>query len=142
MKFAKGFYDLKGKTILDMRMGTFSDTAIFVTTDHLFMMVKYEQYCGNDNDWDEEEIRPRVLHKTQCEKYLMGDFGTRQWLRQLGVMSKEEEGSYEDMIIAQAKEARLKREVEEDLRERESLKRLMKKFPELAKQVLDTEEAP
>ena len=31
MEFAKNIYDLKGKTILDMKMGQFSNEAVFVT---------------------------------------------------------------------------------------------------------------
>ena len=42
MNFAKNIYDLKGKTILDMKMGQFSNEAVFVTTDGTFLIVEYE----------------------------------------------------------------------------------------------------
>ena len=67
MEFAKGMYELKGKTIKDMRMGEFSDMAIFATTDNMVMIVEF----GVRNDDDSyEEIGCIVGCRNECRKWL------------------------------------------------------------------------
>lgn len=135
MNFAKNIYDLKGKTILDMKMGQFSNEAVFVTTDGTFMVVEYE--FQDDDDF--ERIGGNFFQKFRAERYLLDSPGTREWLQRLNVLSKEEAEHYEDTIKERREKERIKREENNLMAEKENLKRLIKKYPILAKEVISQE---
>ena len=136
MEFAKNIYDLKGKTILDMRMGQFSNEAVFVTTDGTFMIVEYE--FQEDDDF--ERIGGNLFNKFRAERYLLNSSGTREWLQRLKVMDENEAADYDETIKQRREKERLEREERAIVSEKENLKRLIAKYPELAKQAVAKEE--
>ena len=136
MEFAKNIYDLKGKTILDMRMGQFSNEAVFVTTDGTFMIVEYE--FQEDDDF--ERIGGNLLNKFRAERYLLNNSGTREWLQRLKVMDENEAADYDETIKQRREKERLEREERAIVSEKENLKRLIAKYPDLAKQAIAKEE--
>ena len=136
MEFAKNIYDLKGKTILDMKMGQFSNEAIFVTTDGTFMIVEYE--FQEDDDF--ERIGGNFFNKFRAERYLLNNLGTREWLQRLKVMDENEAANYDETIKQRREKERLEREEKAIISEKENLKRLIGKYPELAKQAVAKEE--
>ena len=136
MEFAKNIYDLKGKTILDMRMGQFSNEAVFVTTDGTFMIVEYE--FQEDDDF--ERIGGNLFNKFRAERYLLNNSGTREWLQRLKVMDENEAAYYDETIKQRREKERLEREEKAIVSEKENLKRLIAKYPELAKQAVAKEE--
>ena len=136
MEFAKNIYDLKGKTILDMRMGQFSNEAVFVTTDGTFMIVEYE--FQEDDDF--ERIGGNLFNKFRAERYLLNNSGTREWLQRLKVMDENEAADYDETIKQRREKERLEREEKAIVSEKENLKRLIAKYPELAKQAVAKEE--
>ena len=136
MEFAKNIYDLKGKTILDMRMGQFSNEAVFVTTDGTFMIVEYE--FQEDDDF--ERIGGNLFNKFRAERYLLNNSGTREWLQRLKVMDENEAANYDETYKQRREKERLEREEKAIVSEKENLKRLIAKYPELAKQAVAKEE--
>ena len=136
MEFAKNIYDLKGKTILDMKMGQFSNEAVFVTTDGTFMIVEYE--FQEDDDF--ERIGGHFFNKFRAEHYLLRNPGTREWLQRLKVMDENEAANYDETIKQRREKERLEREEKAIVSEKENLKRLIAKYPELAKQAVAKEE--
>lgn len=140
MEFLENFSDLKGKTILDTRMGKTSNMCIFVTTDKNVMILEYIIADFRDTDFDDAEVHADLYKKGRCEQYLMSNKGTRTWLQKLGVMSKEDAESYESLILAKREKYQAEREQKELVKERESLKLLIKKFPEFAKEIINTED--
>ena len=136
MEFAKNIYDLKGKTILDMRMGQFSNEAVFVTTDGTFMIVEYE--FQEDDDF--ERIGGNLFNKFRAERYLLNNSGTREWLQRLKVMDENEAANYDETIKQRREKERLEREEKAIVSEKENLKRLIAKYPELAKQAVAKDE--
>ena len=136
MEFAKNIYDLKGKTILDMKMGQFSNEAVFVTTDGTFMIVEYE--FQEDDDF--ERIGGNLFNKFRAERYLLNSSGTREWLQRLKVMDENEAADYDETIKQRREKERLEREERAIVSEKENLKRLIAKYPELAKQAVAKEE--
>ena len=136
MEFAKNIYDLKGKTILDMKMGQFSNEAVFVTTDGTFMIVEYE--FQEDDDF--ERIGGNLLNKFRAERYLLNNSGTREWLQRLKVMDENEAADYDETIKQRREKERLEREERAIVSEKENLKRLIAKYPDLAKQAIAKEE--
>ena len=136
MEFAKNIYDLKGKTILDMRMGQFSNEAVFVTTDGTFMIVEYD--FQEDDDF--ERIGGNLFKKFRAERYLLNNSGTREWLQRLKVMDENEAANYDETIKQRREKERLEREEKAIVSEKENLKRLIAKYPELAKQAVAKEE--
>ena len=136
MEFAKNIYDLKGKTILDMRMGQFSNEAVFVTTDGTFMIVEYE--FQEDDDF--ERIGGNLFNKFRAERYLLNSSGTREWLQRLKVMDENEAAYYDETVKQRREKERLEREERAIVSEKENLKRLIAKYPELAKQAVAKEE--
>ena len=136
MEFAKNIYDLKGKTILDMKMGQFSNEAVFVTTDGTFMIVEYE--FQEDDDF--ERIGGNLFNKFRAERYLLNNSGTREWLQRLKVMDENEAADYDETIKQRREKERLEREEKAIVSEKENLKRLIAKYPELAKQAVAKEE--
>lgn len=134
MQFAKNIRELVGKTILDMRMGPYGDLAMFVTTDGTLMMVKYE--FREDED-DYEAIGATFYPKGMVTRYLVDHGETRTWLRHLGVMTKEEEENYEDILKARIAKERIERAVQDDLIQRDRLKSLIEKYPDLAKSIVE-----
>ena len=136
MEFAKNIYDLKGKTILDMRMGQFSNEAVFVTTDGTFMIVEYE--FQEDDDF--ERIGGNLFNKFRAERYLLNSSGTREWLQRLKVMDENEAAYYDETVKQRREKERLEREEKAIVSEKENLKRLIAKYPELAKQAVAKEE--
>ena len=137
MEFAKNIYDLKGKTILDMRMGQFSNEAVFVTTDGTFMIVEYE--FQEDDDF--ERIGGNLFNKFRAERYLLNSSGTREWLQRLKVMDENEAAYYDETVKQRREKERLEREERAIVSEKENLKRLIAKYPELAKEAI-TKEGP
>ena len=137
MEFAKNIYDLKGKTILDMRMGQFSNEAVFVTTDGTFMIVEYE--FQEDDGF--ERIGGNLFNKFRAERYLLNNPGTREWLQRLKVMDENEAADYDETIKQRREKERLEREERAIVSEKENLKRLIAKYPELAKEAI-TKEGP
>ena len=136
MEFAKGMYDLKGKTIKDMRMGEFSDMAIFATTDNMVMIVEYG--VRNDND-SYEEIGCKMYSRFMCQRYLTDNRGTREWLYNIGVMTKEELEDYDVLLKEKAAKALEERKLKDIENDKIRLKQLMHKYPEIVKETLDTE---
>ena len=136
MEFAKNIYDLKGKTILDMKMGQFSNEAVFVTTDGTFMIVEYE--FQEDDDF--ERIGGNLFNKFRAERYLLNNSGTREWLQRLKVMDENEAANYDETYKQRREKERLEREEKAIVSEKENLKRLIAKYPELAKQAVAKEE--
>ena len=136
MEFAKNIYDLKGKTILDMRMGQFSNEAVFVTTDGTFMIVEYE--FQEDDDF--ERIGGNLFNKFRAERYLLNSSGTREWLQRLKVMDENEAAYYDETVKQRREKERLEREERAIVSEKENLKRLIAKYPELAKQAVAKDE--
>ena len=136
MEFAKNIYDLKGKTILDMRMGQFSNEAVFVTTEGTFMIVEYE--FQEDDDF--ERIGGNLFNKFRAERYLLNSSGTREWLQRLKVMDENEAAYYDETVKQRREKERLEREERAIVSEKENLKRLIAKYPELAKQAVAKEE--
>ena len=136
MEFAKNIYDLKGKTILDMKMGQFSNEAVFVTTDGTFMIVEYE--FQEDDDF--ERIGGNLLNKFRAERYLLNNSGTREWLQRLKVMDENEAADYDETIKQRREKERLEREEKAIVSEKGNLKRLIAKYPELAKEAITKEE--
>lgn len=136
MEFAKNIYDLKGKTILDMKMGQFSNEAVFVTTDGTFMIVEYE--FQEDDDF--ERIGGNFFNKFRAEHYLLKNPGTREWLQRLKVMDENEAANYDETIKQRREKERLEREEKAIVSEKENLKRLIAKYPDLAKQAIAKEE--
>ena len=136
MEFAKNIYDLKGKTILDMRMGQFSNEAVFVTTDGTFMIVEYE--FQEDDDF--EHIGGNFFNKFRAEHYLLKNPGTREWLQRLKVMDENEAANYDETYKQRREKERLEREEKAIVSEKENLKRLIAKYPELAKEAITKEE--
>ena len=136
MEFAKNIYDLKGKTILDMRMGQFSNEAVFVTTDGTFMIVEHE--FQEDDDF--ERIGGNLFNKFRAERYLLNNSGTREWLQRLKVMDENEAANYDETYKQRREKERLEREEKAIVSEKENLKRLIAKYPELAKQAVAKEE--
>ena len=136
MNFAKNIYDLKGKTILDMKMGQFSNEAIFVTTDGTFMIVEYE--FQEDDDF--ERIGGNFFQKHRAERYLLDSLGTREWLQRLKVLSKDEAESYNETIKERREKDRIEREEKTIQAEKENLKRLIGKYPDLARAAITKEE--
>ena len=136
MEFAKNIYDLKGKTILDMKMGQFSNEAVFVTTDGTFMIVEYE--FQEDDDF--ERIGGNLFNKFRAERYLLNSSGTREWLQRLKVMDENEAAYYDETVKQRREKERLEREERAIVSEKENLKRLIAKYPELAKQAVAKEE--
>ena len=136
MEFAKGMYELKGKTIKDMRMGEFSDMAIFATTDNMVMIVEY----GVRNDDDSyEEIGCKMYNRFMCQRYLTDNRGTRVWLYNIGVMSKEELENYVVLLKEKAAKALEERKLKDIENDKIRLKQLMEKYPEIVKETLDTD---
>ena len=135
MEFAKNIYDLKGKTILDMKMGQFSNEAVFVTTDGTFMVVEYE--FQEDDDF--ERIGGNFFNKFRAERYLLKNPGTREWLQRLKVMDENEAANYDETIKQRREKERLEREEKAIVSEKENLKRLIAKYPELAKEAITKE---
>lgn len=136
MEFAKGMYELKGKTIKDMRMGEFSDMAIFATTDNMVMIVKF----GVRNDDDSyEEIGCKMYNRFMCQRYLTDNRGTREWLYNIGVMSKEELENYDVLLKEKAAKALEERKLKDIENDKIRLKQLMEKYPEIVKETLDTD---
>lgn len=138
MEFAKGMYDLKGKTIKEMRMGEFSDMAIFVTEDNMVMIVEYA--VNEDNDMY-DEIGGKLLNKFRVQRYLMDNRGIREWLFNLGVMNKEELDNYEVLIREQAAKEVEKRKQQEVENDKVRLKQLMERYPDLVKANLEENKA-
>ena len=136
MEFAKNIYDLKGKTILDMRMGQFSNEAVFVTTDGTFMIVEYE--FQEDDGF--ERIGGNFFNEFRAEHYLLKNPGTREWLQRLKVMDEIEAAYYDETVKQRREKERLEREERAIVSEKENLKRLIAKYPELAKQAVAKEE--
>ena len=136
MEFAKNIYDLKGKTILDMKMGQFSNEAVFVTTDGTFMIVEYE--FQEDDDF--ERIGGNLFNKFRAERYLLNSSGTREWLQRLKVMDENEAAYYDETVKQRREKERLEREERAIVSEKENLKRLIAKYPELAKEAITKEE--
>ena len=135
MEFAKNIYDLKGKTILDMKMGQFSNEAVFVTTDGTFMIVEYE--FQEDDDF--ERIGGNFFNKFRAGHYLLKNPGTREWLQRLKVMDENEAANYDETYKQRREKKRLEREEKAIVSEKENLKRLIAKYPELAKQAVAKE---
>lgn len=138
MEFAKGMYDLKGKTIKEMRMGEFSDMAIFVTEDKMVMIVEYA--VNEDNDMY-DEIGCKLLSKFRVQRYLMDNRGIREWLFNLGVMTKDELDNYEVLIREQAAKEVEKRKQQEIENDKVRLKQLMERYPDLVKANLEENKA-
>ena len=136
MEFAKNIYDLKGKTILDMKMGQFSNEAVFVTTDGTLMIVEYE--FQEDDDF--ERIGGNFFNKFRAERYLLNNPGTREWLQQLEVLTKGEAERYDETIKERREKERIEREEKAIISEKENLKRLIGKYPVLAREVISEEE--
>lgn len=138
MEFAKGMYDLKGKTIKEMRMGEFSDMAIFVTEDNMVMIVEYA-LRGDDDSY--EDIGGKLLNKFRVQRYLMDNRGIREWLFNLGVINKEELDNYEVLIREQAAKEVEKRKQQEIENDKVRLKQLMERYPDLVKANLEENKA-
>ena len=136
MEFAKNIYDLKGKTILDMRMGQFSNEAVFVTADGTVMTVEYE--LQEDDAF--ESIGGNFFNKFRAEHYLLKNPGTREWLQRLKVMDENEAANYDETYKQRREKERLEREEKAIVSEKENLKRLIAKYPELAKEAITKEE--
>ena len=66
--------------------------------------------------------------------------GTRGWLQRLKVMDENEAANYDETIKRRREKERMEREEKAIVSEKENLKRLIAKYPELAKQAVAKEE--
>ena len=135
MQFAKNIYDIKSRTILDMRVGGFSDTMIIVTTDGMLHVVEFA--LTSDDPYSNDEVRAVFYQEHRAKRFLMKNPGIREWLFSLGVMSENEMLHYQELIEAEKQELRKKREQATLKEEQQKLINLMNKHPDVVRRVLE-----